>query len=610
VLAPAQPARHARLLFRRARKRDAPPRLLLRFAVYAGIALLVAAGAGAWISGHRVRARAEHEVFQDARFTADRLGRDDLAKLALKRPVTPDLRADLDELFGREALGRGVVRVSLFNRQGLVTYSTDHSLIGKQAYDLHLVRQALSGMEVHDTARLRGGFGDNPTVIQSYAPVYWYFERDSSPNGVIGIYRDYGPVAHAIRTETLIRAGTTTGALLFLYLLSLPILLGVTRTLERRNRQLAEQAEALRLSEEKYRLIVETAAEGVALLDADGGIVFANGKLAELLGRSVDDLGGNDFMALMDEHSRATVDPRWFRRRREQREFAFLRPDGTLAHAAISANPIFERDGRYAGALAMVNDITERKHAEETLHAIEARLGQAADKHAAQQAAAIARDFDHALTAITGYSDYLMNRLDVQDPLYREALQLRNSAGTSIGLTRQLLAISRRESLRSDSIDIAPVVQEIVRKVRSVVGNSVAVLTECDAAAGRVNIDVAQLEQVLVNLALFARHSMPDGGRIVISASAVEVDERRALAHAPMLPGSYVLLTVNDTGHPLDAEAKARLFAPLFDESEDSAGLGLATVYGIVKQSEGFIWVEDGPDGRGTTFSVYLPREP
>ncbi len=586
-----------------------PPRLLLRFGVYAGIAVVVAAAAGTWLAGHNARIRAERGVWADAHYTAAQLARDDLAKIALAKPVGPDTRAGLDELFGRVALPRGVVRVTLFSRSGVVTYSTDHTLIGKMPYDLAEVRQAMRGAEVHGTSQLHGGLRDNPTVLHSYAPVYWYFDKNSSPNGVIGVYRDYAPVAQAIRSETLVRAGVILAALLILYVALFPILRGVMRTLEARNRQLVRQAEALRESEEQYRLIVETASEGVALLDAEGKVVFANQKLAELLGRDLDSLSGSSIVDLMDEHSRAAADPRWFRRRHEHREFAFVLPSGGLVHTVVSANPILDRDGSYSGALTMVTDVTERKRAEEALHEMEARLGQSAVRRETQQAASIARDFDHTLTAIAGYSDYLLNRLDRNDPLFREVTQLRASAAGIVPLTRQLLAISRRESLRSELVDLTGILGELEAQFPRLVGEGVQVDVAADAGLGRFEADSAQIEQVVVNLVLYARHAMNEGGRIAIEARNADLDEAFTKDHFPMRPGPYVLLAVADDGPGLDQEQRAHLFSPLFaGGTEDSAGLGLATVYGIVKQSEGFIWVDGGP-GEGTTFRIYFPRE-
>jgi PAS domain S-box-containing protein len=612
--------RRLRLAFRKHRPLDAageqaqrleePPRLLLRFGVYAGLALVVAALVGTWLARHNATVRAERDVYLDALHTADRLGRDDLAKLALKRPVDAGLLADLDELFSRAALDRGVLRVTLFSRDGVVTYSTDHSLIGRPSYDRALVERALTGERVHRTARLRGGFGDNPKVIQSYAPVYWYFDKDSSPNGVVGVYREYAPVAQAIHDQTLIQGGTILAALLILYGLSFPILRSVTRTLRARNRQLVEQAEALRLSEEQYRLIVETAAEGVALVDGEGSIVFANRKLAELLGRREETLAGVQLTTMMDEHSRAAADPRWFRHRHREREFLFLRPDGSLVATAVSANPVLDRDGRYTGALVMVMDVSEQTRIRQALEEMEERLGAAPAAQELRSAGVMARDFDRALIAITGYGDYLLNRLDPSDPLWREASQLRATAQGAVGLTRQLLAISRRESLRSEVLDLSALLAEFAPNLpRMVAGDgSIEVVASAEPHLWPVRADAAQVEQVLVNIALYSARSMREGGRLAIETHNVTVDEQFAATHRPMRPGPWVQLAITDSGRRLDSEERERLFRPLFvEESEDGAGLGLATVYGIVKQNEGFIWVGDAPDGAGTTFTIYLP---
>ena len=380
------------------------------------------------------------------------------------------------------------------------------------------------------------------------------------------------------------------------------------RTLEARNRQLVRQADALRESEEQYRLIVETAAEGVALLDAEGRIVFANQKLAELLGRSNGMLPGSALVELMDEHSRAAADPRWFRMRNEQREFAFVLPSGGLVHTVISVNPILDRDGAYSGSLTMVTDVTEQRRAEEALAEMEFELGQSPGRQHTQQAASIARDFDRSLTAISGYSEYLLNRLDSSDPLFREVTQLRTSAAGIVPLTRQLLAISRRESLRSGFVDLAAVLAEVEQQFPRLVGADVRVEIASDPSLGRFEADPAQIEQVLVNLVLFSGKALQDGGRISIEARNADLDESFTKEHFPMRPGRYVLLSVSDDGPELDEQERKHLFSPLFaGADEDTAGLGLATVYGIVKQSEGFIWVDSKP-GEGATFRIYFPR--
>jgi PAS domain S-box-containing protein len=588
---------------------EKPPRLFLRFAVWAGVAVALALVAGVLLARQNASHRAEQDVFAEAKWIADQLKKDDITKVALQHPAWGATRAELDALFGSNVLTPGIVRVNLFSRSGVVTYSTDHTLIGKKPYDLAQVKRALAGQTAHGIERLRGGIGDNPMVINSYVPVYWYFDKNSSPNGVVGVYRDYGPVSSAIRHDTILRAVTILAALMLLYVACFPILRNVTRKVVNRNRLIGEQAEALRSSEEQYRLIVETAAEGVALLDAEGRIVFTNGKLANILGADLVQLQGREMTDFLNARSRAEADPRWFRDEGgEPLELVMVRADGSGVIVRIVANPITGPDGAYSGALAMVTDITEEKRAQEALDDLEHRLAGSPAALVGRQAAEIARDFSLTVTEIAGYSDDLLTRLDANDPLHQEAEQLRRAADGAVALTRQLLAISRRESLQSGLIDLNDVLVEMQPNLPRLVGDRVQIRVGLTEGLGKVRTDAIQIEQVVVNLALNARQSMPEGGVLVIETANVDLDEEFARSHFPLRPGSYVRLAVRDNGRGYSAEQQERLFRPLFaGGSGDAGGLGLATVYGIVKQSGGFIWVDSEP-GLGSLFTIYLPR--
>jgi two-component system cell cycle sensor histidine kinase/response regulator CckA len=394
---------------------------------------------------------------------------------------------------------------------------------------------------------------------------------------------------------------------MLLYLASFPILRAVTRRLAEDNRLLVAQAEALRKSEEQYRLIVETAAEGVCLLDADGRIVFTNQKLAELLERPADEIVGEPFVGFMDELSRAAADPRWFRSRngRGEREFTLRKSGGSPVYTSISVNPIFDQEGRYTGALAMATDISDRKRAEEALEELEERLRRSPEAAAAAQAASIASDFNNAVTAITGYSDYLLGNLDEGDPLRHEAEEIRRAADGAAGLTRRLLAFSRRESLRPQLVDLDLLLQRSKDRLASMLGEDIDLAVTAAPSVGLVKTDEAQIEQTVVNLVLHARDQMPEGGIVTIGLENADLDAEFARDHVPLRAGHYVLLTVHDTGPGLDEEARERVFKPV--SGPGAFGHGLATVYGIVKQAGGYVWVASAP-GSGTTFSVYLPR--
>lgn len=391
-----------------------PPRLTLRFAVYSSIVLVLAAGLGIWIARASASEKAQDRVRENAHAMAARLSADDLARSALQRPVVGAQRIDLDELFRQQMASDEIVRITLFDRNGRITYSTDHELIGSQS-DAARIGNVLDGQDTFRRTKLE----DGREVLEAYVPVRWLLADPSFRNGVLAVHRDYGPVAREIRSDTMLQAGTIGLALLILYAASFPILRRVTATLESRNRELVANAEALRASEAKYRLIVETAAEGVWLIDARGDTVFVNEKLADLIGYSSDELVGRPLREFVDEISHGALEEEWLGRRHAaggERELVLLRRDGAPVYATASSNPV-EDAGAYLGALLMVTDVTDRKH--------------------------MAHDFSNVITAITGYSDLLLSQLPEDDPRHREAQQIKSAADSAIALTRDLLRQGR-----------------------------------------------------------------------------------------------------------------------------------------------------------------------
>jgi PAS domain S-box-containing protein len=248
-------------------------------------------------------------------------------------------------------------------------------------------------------------------------------------------------------------------------------------------------------------------------------------------------------------------------------------------------------------------DVTEKKRLEE-------QLRQAQKMEAVGRlAGGIAHDFNNILTAVIGYNSLLLGRLGEADPARREVAEVEKAAQRAASLTRQLLAFSRQQVLEPKVVNINRLVAEVDQMLRRLIGEDIDLATVLDAHLGNTKVDSGQLEQVVLNLALNARDAMPHGGKITIETANVDLDENYARQHVTARPGSYVMLAVSDTGCGMDAETQSRVFEPFFTTKEmgKGTGLGLSTVYGIVKQSGGYVWVYSEL-GRGTTFKIYLPR--
>jgi len=224
-------------------------------------------------------------------------------------------------------------------------------------------------------------------------------------------------------------------------------------------------------------------------------------------------------------------------------------------------------------------------------------------------AGGVAHDFNNLLTVIQGYSQSALESLGQSDPQRAKVEEIQKAAERAASLTRQLLAFSRKQVLQPRVLDLNAVVANIAMTLRSLIGGHIDLVTVPGINSGCVRADLGQVEQVIMNLAVNARDAMPQGGRLTIEVADVELDKAYTQAHPGSRPGSYVRLAVSDTGVGMTAEIQARIFEPFFTTKKKGrgTGFGLATVYGIVKQSGGYIWV-DSEFGQGTTFSVYLPR--
>jgi CheY-like chemotaxis protein/two-component sensor histidine kinase len=221
----------------------------------------------------------------------------------------------------------------------------------------------------------------------------------------------------------------------------------------------------------------------------------------------------------------------------------------------------------------------------------------------------IAHDFNNLLTVISGYSELLLAKLDAQDPVATGLAEIRRASDKAAALTQQLLAFSRKQFMQPRVVDLNSVVSDAERMLRRIIGENVELIAHLEPRLGTVRADPDQIGQVLVNLAVNARDAMPGGGKLILETANREFDEEHLRLHPEAPPGRYVMLAVSDTGVGMDEATKARIFEPFFTTKErgKGTGLGLSTVYGIVAQSGGHVWVYSEP-GQGTTFRIYLPR--
>jgi signal transduction histidine kinase len=289
-------------------------------------------------------------------------------------------------------------------------------------------------------------------------------------------------------------------------------------------------------------------------------------------------------------------------------EFRIVRPDGSLRWIWDRGFPIRNSQGEVIRIAGIAQDITERKLAEEQTKELQKQLLQVKKIEAiGQLAGGVAHDFNNILMAVEGYSELLLLK-SKDDSQRAEIMEIRNAAQRGANLTRQLLAFSRRQILSPKVLDLRALISNMENMVQRLIGENIQLNTYFAEGLRKIEADPGQIEQVIMNLAINARDSMPHGGRLVIETRNIDLDTEFAEKYVEAKPGSYVLLYVKDSGCGMDEATISRIFEPFFTTKQEGkgTGLGLATVYGVVKQSGGHISVESEL-GKGTTFSIYFP---
>jgi two-component system, cell cycle sensor histidine kinase and response regulator CckA len=362
--------------------------------------------------------------------------------------------------------------------------------------------------------------------------------------------------------------------------------------------------------------VLDASPNAIIAIDADARIVYTNPQVANKFGYGVGELVGQPVEKLLPvrvidrhvDHRKAFIANPVARPMGIGRDLAGRRRDGTEFPVEISLSPIQTESGLQV--FATIVDITARR-------AAEAQLLQAQKLESiGRLAGGIAHDFNNMLFAIRGYAEMLEEDLSPErradldtDLAHRNAAAIGMVVDRASLLTSQLLAFSRRQVVTPRVLDLNDGIRAVEPMLRRLIGEPVELRLALDPSAGRVRADAGQLDQILVNLVVNARDAMPDGGRVTIETDNVVFDLGYAIEHFDVTPGPFVMLAVSDTGQGMDRETRAHVFEPFFTTKElgRGTGLGLATIYGIVKQTGGHIWLYSEP-GRGTTFKLYFPR--
>jgi PAS domain S-box-containing protein len=371
--------------------------------------------------------------------------------------------------------------------------------------------------------------------------------------------------------------------------------------------------EELRQSEEKYRTIIENIQDGYFEVDLAGNLTFVNDAECVSLGYSRDELIGMNNRQFTDKEYAKKLFQTFNKLYRTGEpvkglDLEVIRKDGTKAFNELSISLLRDSGGKSIGFRGISRDITERKRVEEEKLFLQEQLRQSQKMEAiGRLAGGIAHDFNNLLTIIRSYGQLCLFELKESDPLWGNIQEIQNAAQRASDLTRQLLAFSRRQILEPKVLNMNDLLKNLDKMLRRIMGEDIELATLLADDLGRIKIDPGQFEQMILNLAVNARDAMTSGGKLTIETADVELDEEYTHTHIGVTPGRYIVLSMTDTGVGMVREVKDKIFEPFFTTKEKGTGLGLSTVYGIVKQSGGNIWIYS-ESGHGTTFKIYLPR--
>ncbi|MCU7933842.1 MAG: PAS domain S-box protein [Candidatus Thiodiazotropha sp. (ex Dulcina madagascariensis)] len=368
-----------------------------------------------------------------------------------------------------------------------------------------------------------------------------------------------------------------------------------------------EGEKALRLSEEKYRQIVETAHEGIWVIDAQGETQFVNPRMAVMLGHTEEEMLGRHLFSFMDEQDRAIAEKKLVARQQgesERHDFRFLRKNGSELWVSLTADPLYDDDGQYAGAMALVSDISEARRLQQALISTQKM------EAVGQLTGGIAHDFNNILGSILGFTELAQDRFGGENEKLKEYLQqIEIAGGRARNLVRQLLIFSRGDTTASaKQVVLAPLIKEVLKMLRPMLPAMVEIRTELPQHSPSVRIDPLHVQQLLMNLCINARDAIEESGIITIGVSLCSGSGRSCSVCRQALQGEWVCIRVSDSGRGVPQALLEDIFQPFVTSKEvgEGSGMGLAVVRGIVETYGGHVLVESTP-GQGSCFQILLP---
>jgi PAS domain S-box-containing protein len=373
------------------------------------------------------------------------------------------------------------------------------------------------------------------------------------------------------------------------------------------------EQEAIRESELKFRTLVEASSSGIWKTDAAGHNTYVSPRWCEITGISEAAAAGQGWASGLHPDDRIPVHTGWMKAATASAsysaEFRFVHSDGRFVWVLCQASPVKAGD-HVVEWIGTITDITERKQTEAEREKLQAQLTQAQKMESVGRlAGGVAHDFNNMLGVIIGHADMLLEHMDTNHPFHADLAEIRKAGARSADLTRQLLAFARKQTVAPKVLDLNETVESMLKLLQRLIGEDIDLLWKPGHGLWPVRMDPAQIDQILANLCVNARDAIAGVGKMIIETGNTVFDEAYREDHAGFVPGEYSMLAVSDDGCGMDSETLSHIFEPFFTTKElgKGTGLGLATVYGVVKQNDGFINAYSEP-GQGTTFKIYLPR--